>query len=157
MIESESRSELKKYEITDREWKFLTGEFSYDDLTSDDIRHCVRHKRNVMAPVLLETLSKKRKDPLTDELIWALGELRYKDALNLLVALLKQTDSNTIREKIISALGQLDDQGAVPYLVQVLKNPRIPPALKMEAALAIKSLGREEEIRDFLAQLKKSP
>ncbi|MEW5693912.1 MAG: HEAT repeat domain-containing protein [Candidatus Hydrogenedentota bacterium] len=155
-MDEEKQKSSKDYEITDKEWKYLTGELSYNELTESEVEDFAKRNRKVMASVLAEALSLRRNEEgIASSLVWALGELKYYDAFNILSAIFQQTKNPNIKEKIIYSLGQIGNEGAMPYLLQVLKNPNESLDMKWNAAMSIKLLGREKEIEPLMDALRK--
>ncbi len=89
------------------------------------------------------------------EAVIAVGSLKIDKYLKEILDTLESEDP-MLREKAVWAVGELKELRAYGKICAILKNPAETVDVKMAAALTIKQLGKEDEVKELLDAFKKS-
>ncbi|MCD6484171.1 MAG: HEAT repeat domain-containing protein [Candidatus Odinarchaeota archaeon] len=99
---------------------------------------------------ILELLKGCERDSHLEAYIWALGELKYKDALDALFELTAHENSD-IRTSVAWALGKIRDKRATQYLVKMLKDSDVN--VRYEAVIGLGKLNAKESVPELISAL----
>jgi MFS family permease len=122
----------------------LTRDPSYD-VKVESIRSLGLSHSTEAGEVLLDIIKDGKKQHLVDHVAWALGELRYVEAIPQLVERLSPEFPFRIRAMAARALGRMGDPSTIEPIAETLRDPGIIPHIRSSCVKALISLNAHEK------------
>ena len=125
-------------------------------MSNEEIKDCGKRHDHDAIPTLIQILINNTYDiDKVSSAAWALGSIASDQALTTLIQVLPRIDDLVAREKIVWAMGEMKNPRAFSTLVKILKDASESFEVKWAAAIAMKSIGKEEEVTPLIDALKK--
>ncbi|MBI3986253.1 MAG: MFS transporter [Lentisphaerae bacterium] len=123
------------------------------DVKVETIRSLARVGSTRAGPPLLALFTNDSKQQLADHVAWALGELRFQPAFDVLIQRLHRPYPNRVRAMSARSLGKLGDRRAVPELVTVLTYEADSLHITASCCIALVQLNALEHADAILGKL----
>ncbi len=107
------------------------------EVRTEAIRSLARTGSPLAGKELRQVLEDEERRALWDQTAWALGELKYRDAFDLLVARLSPDTPNRVRIMSARALGKLVNDNATPHLLKVMQEEEVRLTLLSACCLSL--------------------
>ncbi|MBL4575289.1 MAG: MFS transporter [Opitutaceae bacterium] len=124
----------------------LTRDPSYD-VKVEAVRSLGLSHSSEAGEVLLNIIKDEKKQHLVDHVAWALGELRYVEAIPQLVERLSPEFPFRIRAMAARALGRIGDPSTIEPIADTLRNPDIIPHIRSSCVKALISLDSKNQAK----------
>ncbi len=130
----------------------LLNDPSYE-VRTEAIRSLARSGSTLAGKELQNVLQDEKRRALWDQAAWALGELNYGSAFDLLVERLSLQTPTRVRIMAARALGKLEDGRAVSHLLKAMKEEELRLTLVSACCLSLLHLDAKEHAEDVFRAL----
>ncbi len=114
------------------------------EVRTEAIRSLARTGSSLAGKELLQVLQDEERRALWDQAAWALGELQYHEAFDLLISRLSSETPGRVRITSARALGKLANDNATPHLLKVMKEEDVRLTLLAVCCLSLLHLDAKE-------------